>query len=265
MSVRVLIPTLAWRRPALLDLWAAYHTALAERHALPGVEVDVLICGSEPEAEEAAERYGCRYVHAANAPLGAKAQARLEATRDLEWDYLLFLGSDDFVAAPTLAYYAERMEAGHDFIAPLDLFSWARPRRTPPRVYGLWHSAGYTPEAAAHRAGEPMAVGRCLSRDLVERLGWQIWPPVERHIDRPAWQRIRPAIRNPHTFRLLDERREAERTRSHPLLIVDVKVRGESLSRFNERRPNITRAPDDYLTHADPSGHLRRALSRLRH
>src|SRR5690606_9279866 len=118
VSLRVLIPTMAWRRIPLLELWAAHHTTLD----VPGVEVDVLVCGSEPDAEAVARRQGCHAAPAATAPLGSRAQARLDATRALDWSHLLFLGSDDFIAAPTLAYYARRMAAGHDFIAPLDLY-----------------------------------------------------------------------------------------------------------------------------------------------
>src|SRR5690606_23300699 len=183
VSLRVLIPTMAWRRIPLLELWAAHHTTLD----VPGVEVDVLVCGSEPDAEAVARRHGCHYVHAPNAPLGAKAQARLDATRELEWDYLLFLGSDDFIAAPTLAYYARRMAGsngspGHDLVAPMDLYYWAPPvdastGGAPRRPARLWHSAGYTPRTAPHRVGEPMAVGRCLSREIVERLDFALWPP----------------------------------------------------------------------------------------
>jgi len=240
--MRVLIPTLLWGRHNLFELWAEHHKSLP---------VDVLVCGSEGNASRRiAERHGFAYAEAPNQPLGRKAQLRLEATKALDWDYLLFLGSDDFIPAPTLAYYLEHMQVGYDFIAPLDLFLYAAER--PGLKRRLWYSAGYTWQSAPHRVGEPMAVGRALSRAFVERLDFRIWPSVTKYIDRPAWQRIREHLQSWHTFRLRDNR----------ALIFDVKSRA-NLSRFNPRRRGITRAAPDYMARAGVPLRLREALSRL--
>ena len=196
------------------------------------------------------ERYGFHYVEAPNAPLGRKAQIRLEATRDLKWDYLLFLGSDDFISAPTLAYYLEKMEEGYELIAPMDMFYFAPHSPRSPRQ--LWHSMGYTEATSPHRVGEPMAVGRALSRSLVERLDFNLWPPVKRGLDRPAWTRLKEHIRSQHTFRQMD----------CGLLIFDVKTR-DNLTTFKHRRDGIAAVSLSYMAYAGIPSELRLALSRL--
>lgn len=233
-----MVPTMAWKRYDVFEVWAE-HTK--------NLDVDVLVVGSEDEAMEQSESHGFHYRHFPNDNLGKKAQARLEFTKDLEWDYLLFLGSDDLITQKTIDYIRIRMEAGHDFIAPMDLFVYVAEGH---HRAGLYYSNGYR---NTRRDGEPMAVGRCLSRELVVRLGYRLWPAIRKHIDKPAWDRLRSFIRDPYTYRLRDGGR----------MIVDIKTSG-SLSPFNHL-PRYERLGHYYLEQAGLPERVQRLVAGLRY
>lgn len=192
--MKILIPTMVWGRWDVFDVFAAQIRALQRYH-----DVQVMAVGSEGDVSRSqVEKHGFEYREFPNDDLGRKAQYRLECTKDLEWDYLLFLGSDDLVSLKTMDYLSERMSEGYDFIASTDLFIYVV--KGHPK-HGLYHSRGYQ---GTYRDGEPMAVGRCMSRELIERMEYEIWSPIKKHIDKPAWERIRSFIQNPHIYRLRD-------------------------------------------------------------
>ena len=66
-----------------------------------------------------------------------------------------------------------------------------------------------------HRRGEPMAVGRMVSRGLLERCNWSIWNIAEkRFLDNWAWEAMQSI---PHSTKYFYLKRT-------DLLIVDVKT-----------------------------------------
>lgn len=214
-QVSICVPVMIHRRENVFRLWALAMWDVIEHN--PWAKIDVLCVGSEPAARTIALEHGFDYFDAPNQPLGNKAQLRLEAAKEYAADHLLFLGSDDIMPPSTLEVYRPFMEQGIEHIAPLDIFYWVG--------RSLYHSHGYTHRSNPFRAGEPMAVGRMLSKKFLDRQGWDLWDrSVAKHIDRGAFQRIEKAQPTKHYFKHMER----------GSMIVDVKTE-ENLSQFRYR------------------------------
>jgi hypothetical protein len=82
--------------------------------------------------------------------------------------------------------------------------------------------AAYSPGYINHRAGEALAVGRYLSKTILDQLNWRLWnPATKKGIDAHARDVLSTVNTKSHHFRLTEEE----------LMICDVKGE-DSLSNF---------------------------------
>jgi hypothetical protein len=87
-----------------------------------GYEVEVYIAGHEPEHEALAKQYGWNWLQTPNHNLGEKNQALYVWMKTFEWDYLLQLGSDDFILPGGVKCILKYMEDGYEFACFTDLY-----------------------------------------------------------------------------------------------------------------------------------------------
>lgn len=165
--VRIAVLTCLWKRHALSARVLARYQAI--RETLRGrVEVLLFAVGSEGDASRRiAEDHGFHYTEHANDPLGAKWNAGLAAIRGHDVDAVLIVGSDDLLDAGYFERCAAALQAGYTFIGLRDfyLFDLATLR--------LCYWPGYA--EGSGRFGEPIGLGRCLHRVLLERSDWRLW------------------------------------------------------------------------------------------
>lgn len=175
-----------YRRHKVFDVFAQGIINLQE--AFPEHEISCLVVGTGDK--EAVDKYGFEYVDHPNQPLSQKANYRLKLCRD-KADYYLFLGSDDIIDVKTFAYYLEKIEQGHDWIAPYDLCLVNNGY--------VYYSQGYKPGNPRFR--ESLAVGRCVSNELLEKCRWNLWDEIkERNIDKQAYDKLKHRAENEHFF-----------------------------------------------------------------
>ena len=206
--MKVIIATMVWKRKHVFEIWAqaARDLIMANKK----INIQVVCCGSCPEDREMVLEAGFTYVHAPNVPLGRKAQRRLMACKGMQPDRILFLGSDDIVSPGAFTYI---MKQDVEHVASMDLFYWAEGR--------LVYSHGYQNS----RKGEPMAVGRCLKRSLLDRIGWKMWNrKMLRYIDKPAYLAVLSGRPTHHYYSLLKTKN----------LIIDIKT-SENMTKFSMR------------------------------
>lgn len=198
-DIKILIHTLVWKRHELFEVFKLQVKRLQEL-----ADVQVIVTGSEGKASwDLCKDYN--YLDVANVPIGFKAQLGIRYAKYLDFDYMLFLGSDDFISDKTFLQYLEWAEEGIEEIAPMDLYLYEAETRS------LVYAEGYVD----HRRGEPMAVGRMISRGLLDRLDWQIWNIAEKKwLDNWAWEQMQSI---PHTTKYFYLNRT-------DLFIVDVKT-----------------------------------------
>lgn len=221
---KIVVATLLWKRHEIFRVWSE---ALREAtHDL--LDVEVLVAGSEGEqSRELVESFGFHYLETPNAPIGRKANLRLQACEALDPDYVILCGSDDIVSTKTFERYRELAEAGVDEVTIEDIY------------YLNSHTGemAYSPGYVDHRRGEPVAPWRMVSRWLCDELKWKGWNEQERlFLDSHIYRRL-SAIR--HT----EERLHLERD---GLFVLDIK------SQVNmtpwRMRPHYRPAPRTLLT-----------------
>ena len=188
---KIVIGTLLWKRHAVFRAWAE---ALIDVATAP---YEVVVAGSEGEASrELVESYGFHYLETPNRPLGAKANARLEACRELEPDFVILCGSDDIVSAKTFAYYRERADEGVDEVTINDIYYINA------HTGAVVYSCGYIDS----RRGEPVAPWRMLSAAMCEALGWNAWDPDERlFLDTHSAKRLKQIPHSEHRIFIRDQ------------------------------------------------------------
>lgn len=177
----IVIVTCMWRRPKI-TAHALLRYARAKA-ALDGIlDLEMIVVGSEGKpSRRLAEGKGWRYVERANRPLGRKWNHAVQAAKTLDPDAVLIVGSDDWLSDPLLRWYAETIAQDVSFAGLLDeYFVDTKTRRA-------LHFPGYRtrPERGRpDRRGEPMGLGRMLSRELLTRIGWRPWSDrIERGLD----------------------------------------------------------------------------------
>jgi len=199
--MKFVVLTCLWGRLPLAD----YVLGCFARHRVAGVNLDLLAVGSEGEASRSVvQRHGFRYLEHFNQPLGSKWNAGLAACRGLDADAVVIVGSDDIL---NRQYFetAERVMGAVDYFGLLDLWFWDLPTGR----FGHW--GGF----ANSRRGEPIGLGRCLSRDLLDRLGWRLWEPRRKEaLDRNATATIARA----------KPRSAAIRCTDHGISAIDIKT-----------------------------------------
>jgi hypothetical protein len=184
---RIVVIMALWKREYIaklaLDHLNAQRSRLADRLSL-----EVLTVGSEGEISKGfAEAHGARYVEHENQPLGAKWNAALVASRELDPDGVMVLGSDNIVNDALLCKWADEIRDGIDYVGLLDTHMYR------PSTDTLMYWKGY-PETAANlcRIGEPIGSSRCFSRALLDHFDWVLWNgELESSLDYSVTCRVR--------------------------------------------------------------------------
>lgn len=147
-------------------LWAEQIKRIIEAKS-DDFDVKIVVCGSEESiSRDLAYKYGFSYVEAPNRPLGRKANIRLQRIAQLSPDYVLFLGSDDLMSIKTWSKYENWMREGYDEIASMDFHLYDTKGDQAAYCHGY---------DGTERSGEPMAVGRCLHKSILEKMKWRLW------------------------------------------------------------------------------------------
>ena len=192
--MRIVIPTMMWKRPKVFDMFATGIQELQNRFS--DVEIIVLCIGSEGEISKSqAKKYGFEYTEHPNAPLAKKAQHGTEEARKLNPDYLMYISDDDFVTPAYFAYVLDKMYQGYDYIAPYDIYFI--------KDMELFYWGGY--DDTSNRHGEALAVGRCVSAETINRFNWELWDTENnRGLDKYSFIKTIYHAKSKHFFKCRD-------------------------------------------------------------
>lgn len=182
--MRLVVVTAVWRREDLTKIFYSYYSKIFSS-LNSELEIFLLVAGSEGcSSRDLAEAYGAIYIEVGNSPLSVKWQATAECLRNIEFDAVLVVGSDDFLSESVFHTYKELYDRGANAVGFVDghfydtssaeLIFW--------RGYGAPKSANGMPD----RVGESIGMGRMLSKEVLEALDYQIWSgePINRGLDR---------------------------------------------------------------------------------
>jgi hypothetical protein len=150
---KILIYLAVWKRPEITEI------------CFQGIErlrkfgVDCLAVISEDDMIPLCEKYGIDWVFYKNNPLGEKKNAGLKVAKDLEWDYILEIGSDDILLDEIFELYANHMGV-EDFFGVKDIAFINSDDG---------HCRRFTSKVT-------FGAGRMMSRKVFEAINWVLWP-----------------------------------------------------------------------------------------
>ena len=154
--MNIVILTAVWKRHELFKIFLEGINRV-KRNTEHTIELVTI--GSE------GKQFSSNHIETGNFPLSNKWQTGLTYARTLNPDYVLMLGSDDFVCSNFLDVYTTEMEKGTDLIGLIDCYFLDA------RVNELTHWLGYR----NHRIGESIGMARMLSKNLLDTLNWEVW------------------------------------------------------------------------------------------
>lgn len=131
----------------------------------PDYDIQALAVLSEESMIPLCDRFGVRWIMHENLPLGAKKNAGLNAAREIEFDYMMEIGSDTLVLNELLDEYKT-----------LDL-----------PFFGVGECAFIDSETMACRYVNKSSMyggGRMIRRDTLEKMNFSLWKPgISRGLD----------------------------------------------------------------------------------
>lgn len=166
---RLVLLTCVWQRPELSRIVLGAYRRI-QRSLAGQIDLKLLAVGSEgDDSRRLCEGEAFDYLEHPNTPLSHKWNAGVQAARSYDPDGIVFAGSDDLLSSGLFKTYTEKLSAGFDFFGLSDLYFFDA-QSSQLRYWG-----GYA-RTRPERRGEPIGCGRCFSRDLLERTGWNLWP-----------------------------------------------------------------------------------------
>jgi hypothetical protein len=150
--------------------------------------VSEVVCVGGKADRSTCEEYGANFIHSTNYPLGGKWNRAFMATKDLDPDAVLFVGSSDWVSdkwCETMFPYLETSYmVGKLGCHLLDIGY----------IYRLCYWPGYRHGSRRfdpRRHDEPIGIGRLLSRDFLKKIQYK---PFDNHMDNSLdWQMYQKA------------------------------------------------------------------------
>ena len=137
------------------------------------------------------------YTNFDNSPLSDKWNFGLEQIKNLFFDYLILIGSDDIISPDVFRIYLQKIEENFEFIGIEDLFMYDLESKS------MYYWPGYNNE----RRGETTGLGRCLSKSVVEKMNYELWNNgLERNLDGSMMSKLKNSnlIQRSFTFKCKD-------------------------------------------------------------
>lgn len=117
-----------------------------------------------------------------NEPISEKWQYGLKQLKDVDFDAVIMMGSDNVMSQKTLLRIQEFLRMGYDFIGFKDIYFWDRINNK------NYYWAGYT----NHRKGESCGAGRVYSKKLLSKLNFSLWHGAKNSgLDGISWRRVK--------------------------------------------------------------------------
>lgn len=178
-SFRMGILSCIWKRPRLSRIFLKHLHNLANE-IKNEIELVPIIVGSDRVADDkVCSGLNVRYSFFSNFPLSRKWEHGLAVASGMDLDALIILGSDDFVSKSLLLAYKTLILSGVS-LAGLPKAYFLNLNASPPTLI-LWNGYGSSAKCLGqpHRLGETIGMARVLSKSLLEKLDYSLWPGLE--------------------------------------------------------------------------------------
>lgn len=108
-----------------------------------------------------------KYFNFKNKPVSNKWNFGVNLLKNLDFDYVFFLGSDDILDEKLINVYYNKMLLNYDFIGITDMYFFNIKNNN------LYYWGGYSKNSK--RYNETIGLGRCISKSLLNKLNYEPW------------------------------------------------------------------------------------------
>jgi tetratricopeptide (TPR) repeat protein len=172
---KIVIYTCVWPISELTRIVLSYYSGLKKE--LSGkIQLELLAVGSEGDASrKLCEDCGFDYFEYANQTLSAKWEYGINRCADYDPDGVIIVGSDDLISQNLIEFYDNQLKDNMVFCGLKDRYFFDVSKEN----LILW--TGYNLQDDPTRVGETIGMGKCLSRFLLDKLGFSIWKGLDIH------------------------------------------------------------------------------------
>lgn len=165
---KVLILTCTWERPEITEIFVNYLLSVQDKTKSIFEYVNIVIDSEKSNLKVFENRLDSfNYHNFSNTPISNKWNYGVSLTKDIDFDYILFLGSDDIIDQNVMLEYHNKMKDGIDFIGIIDMYVF---NYLSGQIY-YWK--GY--RKSTGREGETIGLARCFSKKTIEQLNYTPW------------------------------------------------------------------------------------------
>lgn len=201
--LKIVVLTCAWQRHHITKLFLEQFKVL-QNYKPTEIQLDLVVVCSEHESHTIVSEYTTHHIQYKNLPLGEKWNAGIEYCKDLDFDYVLILGSDDLLSVSGLDVYVNYIKQQHLFIGFEDFYVFCTYTKR------MSHWSGYF----GKRSGEPVGAGRLIHRSIVEAANFNLWNPIiNRGLDNSTVKKLDALGFKPTTIN----------ARANQVVLVDIK------------------------------------------
>ncbi len=175
---KIVLLTCVWKRHALTEIILDYYTQIKET-IFEDIDLVLIAVGSEGEiSRNLCEKHGFIYYEHPNAPLSAKWQFGLDATRRYDPDGVVIIGSDDLVTPNIFYRYAGHLQEGLLCAGLTDtyFFDLLKPEHS---IHWLGYGGMQKDNGMPHRLNESLGMARLYSRTLLDLINFKLWDGIE--------------------------------------------------------------------------------------
>jgi len=186
-KINLTILTCTWKRPEITKIYIKKLLELEEKTSDKFNFTNIVIDSENSNIDNFINDENFIYKNYSNTPVSNKWNFGSSLLKEIDFDYVLIMGSDDFIDSNLLVEYNKKMKEGYDLIGITDLFIYDTPTDK------LFYWGGYDEKSG--RKNETTGLGRCLSKSLVEKLNYNLWElGLNKGLDSSMQKKIRELV-----------------------------------------------------------------------
>lgn len=170
--IRLAVCAAVWQRYELTAVWWQFLRRLRYHFSTCGIQAGVYVSGNEAEHHRLCLQHAGVWVNCPNKAVGQKYNEAVQAACHDGADYVLILGSDDFMSGGLIERYIDAIASEVTYIGAIGAYYYE------PSTNRCAYFPGYPRNHRAH--GQSMGAGRLLHRSLMEQRNYRPWPDQQR-------------------------------------------------------------------------------------
>ncbi len=164
---KVIFVTCTYKRPEITERIISIWENLQEKTSQFLEFENIIVDSEKTNFDIFVNKKNFKYYDYKNHPISDKWNFAVSQLIGKNFDYVIFLGSDDFIDESLIRIYYEKMNNGYDYIGIHDMYVFNTINQN------LYYWGGY--KQGSGRQGETIGLGRCLSKNIIEKLNYNPW------------------------------------------------------------------------------------------